>query len=103
MGHFFGVRLLDKEDIIASFTLIGVVTINFVILLLPFWSTKMKSSMHFSSNSQLQGSTHVFIKIYDKKQNRRTNGITELIEKEGRYFIEFRKKPFEYNEDKKQF
>lgn len=51
----------------------------------------------------MKGSTNVFIQIYDKKQNWRTNGITELIEKEGRYFIEFRKKPFEYNEDKKIF
>ena len=53
MGHFFGVRLLDKEDIIASFTLIGVVTIDFVILLLPFWSEKMKAWMHFSSSNSL--------------------------------------------------
>ena len=99
-GYYFQFRVFDAEDLVANFSLIGVCSFLLVMFFMPYWSNVAMSVMHYSSVSDVEDATHVYVTAYHKKQNTKSTGIVMISYVEDSYlksgetnfFIEFREK-----------
>jgi cation-transporting ATPase 13A1 len=111
--YTFGLRVFDKEDLMASVCFILSIAINGVLILANFWSVAWNEFCAYQliKEDQIETCTHVRVKVINKKQNTIKRFIVPLMIKsviiEGKVNkaqqIEVQKKKFIFKKDKKTF
>lgn len=106
--YIFSTRVFDMEDILAVFIMICLVAFHMIIFFLPFWSTAARAFIQYSKCRDLNTSTHVFVSSVNKTHHATSSGIVQLYredlgEGEDRFSVDYKKKLFEYDQDKKVF
>lgn len=77
----FGLRVFDKEDLLASVCFILSIAVNGVFVLANFWSVKWNEFCAYSllPADQIEACTHVRVKVDNKKQNTIKRFIVPLM------------------------
>jgi hypothetical protein len=76
--YYFGIRVLDSEDLVANFSLMGLCSLHMLLFFIPYWSNAAMAMFHYASVSDLEKATHVFVKAYHRKQHTTYTGIVPL-------------------------
>jgi hypothetical protein len=112
--YMFGLRVFNKEDLLASCLFILSIAVNGVFVLANFWSVNWNEFCAYSqlSDDKIELCTHVKVTVDNKKQNTIKRFIVPLLTKSviiasGKVNkanqIEVQKKKFIYSKDKKTF
>jgi hypothetical protein len=78
MYEYVGTRIFDQEDIFAASMLVLFIMFHSVLVLLNFWSNKLKARIGFQPAVSIEDATHVLCHIFFKKAHAERIYITEV-------------------------